>query len=74
MTIATAKSIARTHGFSLNKTAHGEFRVNRLGGNESTACYESDVDAALDTVLAEAQGDVTEYLVRVGLRDSYEVR
>jgi hypothetical protein len=43
------------HDIILTRTPYGEFRVNFRGGQEATAAYESDLQAAYDTGLRMIQ-------------------
>ena len=54
MTLRQAKTQLRAIGITVNKTAHGEYRVNFVGGSESTASYETDLQSAMDTGIAMA--------------------
>ena len=56
-------------GVTLRKTEYGEFRVNYRHGTESTAAYESDLPAAIETGLAMLKHRATleSSLLRMGL-------
>lgn len=56
MTLAQAKSQLRAIGLTINRTVHGEYRVNFSGGTEATAVYETDLSSAVDTAVAMASG------------------
>ena len=51
MTLATAKTLARSIGLTLTKH-DGEYRVNFQGGKEATAYYTNDIHDALYTAVA----------------------
>lgn len=54
MTLKQAKAQLRAIGITINKTAHGEYRVNLSGGYEATATYETDIESAVATGIAMA--------------------
>jgi hypothetical protein len=56
MTLKQAKAQLRSIGVSINKTVHGEYRVNFQGGTESTATYETDLESAVATGIAMVSG------------------
>lgn len=53
LTLADAKAQAREVGYSLNHR-DGEYRVNRIGGDEAGAYYTNDRQDAVDTARAMA--------------------
>lgn len=55
VTLADAKSILRNYGMTVNKTVHGEYRVNFRGGSERTAVYENYIEDAINTGIAMAE-------------------
>jgi hypothetical protein len=48
MTLAEAKTIAKSNGFTI-RHRDGEYRVNFIGGTEATAYYTDDREDAVDT-------------------------
>lgn len=52
MTLKQAKAQLRAVGVTITKTRHGEYRVNFVGGSESTAVYETDIEGAVGTGVA----------------------
>jgi hypothetical protein len=53
MTLNQAKHQLRALGITLRSMPeYGEYRVNFANGNEATACYETDLQAAVDTGIA----------------------
>lgn len=52
MTLKQAKAQLRSIGVSINKTRHGEYRVNFIGGTEATATYDPDLASAVATGIA----------------------
>ena len=53
-TLKQAKALLRPLGMTSTKR-DGEFRVNRLGGGESEASYDTDIDSAIDTAKENAK-------------------
>lgn len=53
-TIAQAKKELASWGITLRKVEN-EYRVNFKNGIEATACYETDIEAAIGTGIAMAQ-------------------
>lgn len=60
-TMAEAKQIAKKYGFTIKRTDYDEYRVCLIGGNEDSASYESDIDAAIGTGIAMAKYSVTRF-------------
>jgi hypothetical protein len=54
MTLVQAKGHLRSIGMTINRTTHGEYRVNYAGGSEATAHYDTDLQSAVDTAIAMA--------------------
>ena len=50
----TVRARLRAAGMTIRVTPDGQYRVNFLGGRESTAFYTLDLDDALETGLAMA--------------------
>jgi hypothetical protein len=50
----TVRARLRATGMTIRVTPDGQYRVNVLGGRESTAFYTLDLDDALETGLAMA--------------------
>jgi len=69
MTLKQAKAQLRAIGITINKTAHGEYRVNFTGGTEATATYETDIQSAVDTGIAMASGKRNPTYSRYGGRE-----
>lgn len=61
ITMAEARQIAKKHGFTIKKTDYDEYRVCLIGGNEDSASYETDIDAAIGTGIAMAKYSVTRF-------------
>lgn len=55
MTLTQARDALRLRGITLRHT-DGEYRVNFKNGDEATAYYTNDLDDAVATGLAMAQG------------------
>ena len=55
MTLKQAKAYLRSIGLTINRTQHGEYRVNYMNGSEATAVYETDILSAVDTGVAMAR-------------------
>lgn len=49
LTQAKVKAELAARNITFRKTDFGEFRVNLKGAGEATACYETDLQSALDT-------------------------
>ncbi len=54
MTIKEATNLLRSFGMTL-KHSNREYRVNFKNGTEATACYETDLESAIDTARAMAR-------------------
>lgn len=54
MTIKEATKLLRSFGMTL-KHVNREYRVNFRNGTEDTACYETDLESAIDTARAMAR-------------------
>jgi hypothetical protein len=52
MTLKQAKAQLRAIGITINKTRHGEYRVNFTNGYEATASYQDDLESAVATGIA----------------------
>lgn len=50
MTQAAAQAEARKRGFTLRRSAGGDYRLNRKGASENTAYYTDDLEDAIDTM------------------------
>lgn len=59
MTLKQAKAQLRSIGVTINRTPHGEYRVNYVNGTEATAVYETDLQAAVETGMAMARRNPT---------------
>jgi len=55
MTLAQAKSIARHLGLTLRQVRWGGYRVNFRDGNEATAHYTHNLQAAVHTAVEMAR-------------------
>src|SRR5262245_25892848 len=55
MTLQEAKSIARHLGLTLRQVRSGDYRVNFRDGNETTAYYTNDLEAAVNTAVEMAR-------------------
>jgi hypothetical protein len=57
MKMTEAMVTLRKAGVKIHKTNHGEYRVNVIkGGTEATAYYTDDLEDAVNTGLAMAEG------------------
>jgi hypothetical protein len=54
MTLQQAKSIARHLGLTLRMVRSGDYRVNFRDGNETTAYYADNLEAAVKTAIEMA--------------------
>jgi hypothetical protein len=74
MTLKQAKAQLRAIGITINKTVHGEYRVNFQGGTEATAVYETDLQSAMDTGIAMVRRRNPSYARYGGREGSAEFR